>query len=376
MLPATPALNARFTPCAMACDPRGFELGWDHAHHGLAPPAGLLHDATPVYQGWTAAKAVFGRRTLGCSFGVRQWLALRTLAWRQGIGFESQQLGANYLAQLRAEHCPVLRMALGGAPGTASSAVIARLNPRAGYAAGHLATLSQLAASLLAHSDVLQSLRRARQAQAAGLAIDGLDAAAWWRLAALRSFVTPLPFFEAARVPLAVLPPNRVRLLNAVQGLQALVTLQFVASGWSARVRALAQMLPEHSHRHDFYLFIGALAPRALEADAAPQALRRALEDAWLLERVQRRWQHFVLSLGEAAVGHLLDRAAAQGLAGVRTLVHAAEQATEGWDLAPLQHTRPPLADPNGRSRPHPTLRALPTRRLPPRPGAASAFVK
>ena len=164
--------------------------------------------------------------------------------------------------------------------------------------------------------------------------MDGLDAAAWWRLATLRAFATPMRFFEAARLPLALLPPNRVRVLNAAQGLQVLVTLQFTTPGWSARARTLGAMLPAHTLRHDFNLFISALAPRVLEAGTEATALRRALEDAWLNERVQRRWQHFVLSLGEAGTEALLERAAAAGLAGVRLVNHPPLQATEGWALA------------------------------------------
>jgi hypothetical protein len=316
-----------------AADATGFDIGWDHAHHGLVPPAELLLEGTPIGQGWRAGRAVFGRRTLATGRATRLWLALRTLAWRQGIPFEGQQVTAHYLAQLHTEQCPVLRRPLGGAPGHPDAAVVQRLNPQAGYAAGNLAVMSEAAAQARADVDVLEALRRATRAQACGEMVEGLDAAAWWRLAALRAFATPLPFHEAARLPLAVLPPNRVRLLNAAQGLQALVTRLFMAPGWAARTRALAQLLPAHTLRHDFNLFVGALAPRVLEAGTDAPALRRALEDAWLLERVQRRWQHLVLSLGESATESLLRAAAAQGLAGVRTLHHAPEAATEGWAL-------------------------------------------
>ncbi len=311
----------------------GFDIGWDHAHHGLVPPAELLLEGTPLGQGWRAGRAVFGTRTLAASRATRQWLALRLLAWRRGIAFETQQLTPHYLAQIHAERCPVLRTPLGGAPGQPDAAVIERLNPQAGYAAGNLAMLGQRAAQARAGVDVLEALRRAHRAEAGGEAVDGLDAPAWLRLAALRSFATALPFHEAARLPLALLPPNRVRLLNTVQGLQALLTLQFANPGWAARTRAVAEWLPAHTLRHDYNLFIGALAPRVLEAGTQGAALRRALEDAWLHERVQRRWQHFVLSLGEAAAASLLDRVAAQGLAGGRLLSHGDEQATDGWAL-------------------------------------------
>ncbi len=315
-------------------DRPGFAIGWDHARHGLVPPPELLLEGTPISQGWLAGKAVLGRRTLAASRTVRLWLQLRTLAWRRGIVFETQQVTPHYLAQIHSERCPVLRLPLGGASGDALSPVVERLNPHAGYAAGNLVVMSQQAAQARQGLTASEAVRRAHRAAASEAAVDGLEAAAWWRLAALAAFATPLPFFEVAGLPLAVLPPNRVRLLNAAQGLQALVTQLFARPGWSARARALATMLPEHTVRHDFNLFVGAVAPRVLEAGTGAGELRLALEDAWLHERVQRRWQHFILSLGEAATAALLERAVAAGLAGVRTINHATEQATDGWALA------------------------------------------
>jgi|CXWL01.1.fsa_nt_gi hypothetical protein len=319
------------TPPVDPIDRTGFDIGWDHAHHGLVPPAGLLHEGTPVTQGWMAGKAVFGHRTLAGTRATRQWLAVRTLAWRRGIAFEDQQVTPNFLAQIHSERCPVLRTALGGGTDQPDAAVVERLNPQAGYAAGNLAVMSHLAAQARQGVDVLQARRHARAIEAGAAPVAGLGAPAWWRIAVLGSFSTPLPFHEAARLPLAVLPPNRVRLLNTAQGLQALATLLFATPGWSRRCRALADLLPGHTLRHDFNLFVGALAPRVLEAGTDATAVRRALEDAWLQERVQRRWQHLVLSLGEPGTEQLLARAVAQGLAGVRTVYHAPEQATDGW---------------------------------------------
>lgn len=313
---------------ADACDRTGFELGWDHAHHGLVPAAELMLDGTPVAQGWCAGKAVFGRRTLAAPRHVRQWLALRTTAWKRGIAFEGTQVTAHYLAQIDATHCPVTRRALGGTQ--ADVPVVERLNADAGYAAGNLALLSQAAAAARSGTDAREALRRAARVDA-GIdpAPEGLSPAACWRLAVLQSFVTPLPFAEAAAVPMRVLPPNRVRLLNPVQGLQALVTLQFLGAGWSQRLRAVGELLPATA-RPDFRLFVGAMAPRLLEREAT----RAALEDAWADTRVLRRWQVLVGTLGETGVDAVLGRLAAAGLAGVRTLKHEPAQATEGWSLA------------------------------------------
>ncbi len=314
-------------------DRAGFDIGWDHARHGLVPPPGLLLDGTPLGQGWRAGRAVFGGRTLGASRSTRQWLALRTRAWKAGVSFEEQQVTPNFLAQIAVERCPVLRVPLGGAPGEPDAAVIARLNPHAAYAAGNLVMLSQRAADALESTHVLEACRRAYQIGPGAAPTDRLDSAAWHRLACLRSFATPLRFFDAARLPLAVLPPNRVRVLNAAQGLQALVSRLFTAPGWAARTRQVAEWLPEHSLRHDYNLFIGSLTARVIEAGALRVELRLALEDAWLQERVQRRWQHFVFSLGEDAAGALLERVATLNLAGQRLLRHDEAQATEGWAL-------------------------------------------
>ncbi len=321
-----------------------FDIGWDHARHGLAPPAAWVQAGGALCQGWLAGKAVFSRRTLAASRAVRHWLQLRLQAWQEAVAFDTLQLTPNYLAQIDTPRCPVRRTPLGGAVGADDAAVVVRLNPQAAYAAGNLAVMSSLAARAREGLSATQCQRRAQQAALDGGMADGLSAAAWHRLAALRAFTTPLPFADAARLPLAVLPPNRVRLLNAAQGLQALLTQLFASPGWSARCRTLAQWLPEHTLRQDFNLFVGAMAPRVLEAGSEPQALRAALEDAWLHERVQRRWQHLVLSLGEAATESLLERAVRAGVTGVRTVSHPAAQAVDGWSLPvplPVPMTRP-----------------------------------
>lgn len=351
-----------FDPQADACDRTGFELGWDHARHGLVPPPGLLLDGTPIGQGWRAGKAIFGRRTLNATRPVRRWLTLRTDAWRRGIAFDSARLGANELARLDGTHCPVTRRPLGGAPGGADAPVVARLQPGAGYGIGHLVLLSAQAEAAQENLSAGALLRRAAQVDA-GLteAPGGLNPAETWRLAVLASLATPLPFAEAVRVPLRVLPTPQLRLVNAVQQLQALVTLQFAQPGWSERIRRLAALLPPErgeAPRHDFQLLAGAIAARVMEARPGDdlRAMQRALEDAWADARVNRRWQTFALALGEAGVQALLDR-----VTGGRTLPAAPARPADGWT--------PPIA---GRVPAARSLRLV----APPRPrrgGAAAA---
>ncbi|MFO1293378.1 MAG: hypothetical protein U1F07_09910 [Rubrivivax sp.] len=290
-------------------DRTGFELGWDHARHGLAPPFALLQAGTAASQGWHAARAVFGRRAAAAPRELRQWLELRTAAWRSGVAFDLQQLTPLQLAQIEVARCPILRRRLGGAQGEDAAPRFVRLDPRTGYALGNLVQLSRAAAKAYERVDLAEALACARRAQRRGQALHGLDAGAWWRLAVLRSFALRLPFFEAARLPLAVWPPPRVALPNALQALQLRLTMQFTAKGWSGRLRALAGSLPERALREDFNLVVGALLPRVLEAARLQCDPLQALADAWLTERVQRRWQQFALALGEAGCAALLARA-------------------------------------------------------------------
>ncbi|MFN9764297.1 MAG: hypothetical protein ACK57L_04145 [Pseudomonadota bacterium] len=396
-IPASFAAEETADPVAAA----GFEVGFEHARYGLAPPASLLLDCTPVGQGWRAGRAVFGRRPRPATAAVRQWLELRTEAWRAGVVFEPLQLTPQFLARIRVDRCPVLRLALGGGRHDPAAACVERLNPRGGYAAGNVALLSRAALTAGAGVDHTEAVRRARRAQDEGAERGGLDAGAWWRLAALRSYATPLPFPEAAALPLAVLPPSRVRLLNAVQGLQALLTLQFTAPGCGERLRAFGDGLPAPALRQDFALWVGALMPRALEAQpralvAQPRALTaqppthgcgQALEDAWLAERVLRRWLAFALGLGETGVAAQLERALALPVPGRVAVEHGASQAVDGWSLGsdgrlsgvaaesrrPAAPTGPAPMRPQGPSRVQPQSQARAHARAPATVQARSA---
>ncbi len=300
-------------PLALApIDRIGFDIGFDHAHHALVPPPELLQRPTSVGQGWMAGRAVYGRRTKQSQRSTRLWLGLRLQAWREGLGFDPQQLTQQQIAQLHTSTCPVRRTPLGGASGHADAAVIDRLDPLQGYAAGNLIMLSFEASRMWVGVDSAQARRLARrcETEASGRSLDrgqsgGLDAGGWWRVAVLRSLATRLPFHQVVELPLAVWPPAQARLVNPAQRLQALVSAQFSAAGFSIRTRRLSALLPAGPLRHDFNLFVAALAARVLEAEGGPTLL--TVVQAWLHERVQRRWQHFMLSLGAAGCQALLD---------------------------------------------------------------------
>ena len=313
-------------------DPQvGFDIGWDHARHGLVPPPEQWLDGNPLHQGWRAGRACFGERTLHASRRVRLWLSLRLHAWQRGRAFELAEVTPHYLGQIEVALCPIIRRTL-----VQAEMSVDRVCDGAGYAAGNLAMMSATANRAKAALGWDEALRRGQQADAAeGGRIDGLNAAAWSRLAVLMSFVTPLQHAQAACLPLRVLPPNRLRLLNPVQGLQALVTRELARPDGTRRLRALTALLPGEALRGDFHRFLSALLPRRIEAGQGADAgvLRHALEDAWCDARVNRCWQRFALQLDEAAIECLLQRCAAGALAGTRVLLHERDTATEGWAL-------------------------------------------
>jgi len=311
-------------------DPTAFEIGWDHAHHRITPPLRHLHDHNPVRQGWDAGRATFGTRTLAATAAVQQWLALRLQAWQHGQLFEGVQVNPHFLTRIDAQACPVSRQVLSGDP----AASVTRLNQAAAYAAGNLAVLSQQVIAARGAADWQQSMNRARST-AAGQPGDGLTADDWTRLAVLTSFATPLPHAQAAALPLRVLPPNRVRVINPVQALQVMLTLQFTQAGYARRLLGLAALMPSSAARQAFQIFMHTLLARRLSAGqhASLAEMRRAMEDSWADVLVNRRWQHLAGLLNAADCERLLQRASQRDLVVGGGRWVSCDSATEGWAL-------------------------------------------
>lgn len=331
--PAARGRQAHPAPADGTLEATGFDIGWALAHHKLTPPVAHLHADNPVRQGWQAGRAAFGERTLKASPTVRQWLALRLDAWRDGQAFEEVQVTPNFLAQLATAECPVSRLPLDP---QADDGVVMRLNPTAAYAAGNLVLVHRSVAQARQALDVTEMLAIAQRiASGECTAVRGLDAAAWQRLAVLASFASPVPAAQAACLPLVVLPANRLRVIHPLQALQVMLTLQFSAAGYARRLLGLAALLPQDDARQAFQIFMHTLLARrlAVSPQATPGELRRAIEDSWLDPLVQRRWQRLALRLSAAQAELWLKRAAQRGLVvgGGRWI--SAESATEGWAL-------------------------------------------
>ena len=325
------------SPAFTAHEQVGFELGWDYAHHRVALPVPYAHEASPLRDGLHAGEATFGLRTLAANRHVRKWLQLRLHAWLRGRSVELVQVTPNYLQQIDASHCPITRSALSSATLEMTDASIDRVRNDAGYAAGNLAVMSTKANHAKGAHGFRSALQRMQQIEAEQLpGIDGLTAAQWARVAVLCSFVEPLPHDEASALPLLVLPPNRLRLFNPVQALQAFVSQQLLTPGWSQRVSRFEDLLPGRSLKRDFKSFFMALLPRVLEGGRLYDAhtARWAIEDAWRASLVQQRWTQFARQLDAAQCEALLVKAAAKRLATGTLVPHTDAAATDGWNLA------------------------------------------
>jgi hypothetical protein len=182
---------------------------------------------------------------------------------------------------------------------------------------------------------------------------NGMSAEQWARVAVLCSFVEPLSHEEACALPLSVLPPNRLRLFNPVQALQAFVSQQLLKPGWSQRVSRFEELIPGKALRRDFKAFFMALLPRVIEAgrvagknlphsaDGRPpeprfteMQSRWSIEDAWRASLVQERWTRFARQLTAAQCESLLARASARKLGTGVVITLSKDGATDGWNIA------------------------------------------
>ncbi len=366
-------------PCAghrpTAHEHIGFELGWDYAHYRVTPPAPYAQEPSPLRNGLLAGQAAFGTRTLAATRQVRKWLQLRLHAWLRGRSVELVQVTPNYLQQIDVSHCPITRVPLSRALLAASDASVDRVRNDAGYAAGNLAVMSTRANHAKAacgYRDALQVIERI-DSGAAGATVPArapapseLSSDEWARIAVLCSFVEPLPHDQACALPLRLLPPNRLRLFNPVQALQAFVSQQLLMPGWARRISGFEELLAGKALKRDFKGFFMALLPRVLEGVAVgvvqgrrlggqpvgtgplPQT-RWAIEDAWRSPLVLQRWTRFALQLTPSQCEALLVRAAAHRLGTGTLMPHTDAGATDGWNLDTrgyVAHTAPGAEEP------------------------------
>lgn len=329
------ARSSRFLDAPSCGDHTAFEIGWDYAHYRLVPPAEHLHAGNPVRQGWEAGQAVFGVRTLRATVHLGKWLQLRLNAWLRGKAFDAATVTPYFLKVIDVPACPITGEALTHGTGLPSDASVDRVNNDAAYAAGNLAVMSTRANRAKSPYDWRDAAEFARQIETGHLGeIDGLGAEQWARLASLMSLCTPLTHAEAASLPLLVLPPVRLRVLNPVQALQVLLTLRFTRSGHLPRVDQVTSLFPQEV-RPSLHAFLTTLLAHRIAAGPAADsaALRRAMEAAWAQPLVLRRWQRVALRLTPSQCERIVEIAVQRRLAGRELRCLSLETATDGWAL-------------------------------------------
>ena len=301
-----------------AADP-GDAIGFEHARYGLVPPAPCLWPGHPIREGWERGRRLIGRRTRPATLAVTRWLALRLAAWLRGETFDDHQISPQLLRSLEvATACPITGRAL------QDDARVVPVDGARGWVAGNLVLLSPAIAERWRDIDLALARDALARAQAApeGEA-EGLPLRHWRRIVALKSLATPLPNAEAARVPLHVLPPNRLRLVNPIQELQAMLTLQLATPGWGQRARGIADSMPT-GLRNDFNLFFNSLLAQALRQGQgpAPAGMRDALSTAWGDEVVMRRWLRFAMQVDSELAEVLVERLAREPMPGLYVVRH------------------------------------------------------
>ena len=345
--PGLAALGSN-TPGLTTHEHVGFELGWDYAHHRVSPPAPYAQDPSPLFSGLLAGQAAFGSRSLQATPAVRKWLQLRLNAWLRGRSVELFQVTPHYLQQLEVSHCPIRRVALSSVDTQAADLTmnavtessIDRVRNDAGYAAGNLAVMSTQANHAKAAYGFRDAMKFAAELESGKHpsvgGIHGLTAAQWGRVAVLCSLVEPLSHDEACGLPLLLLPPNRLHLLNPAQALQAFVSQQLLKPGWSHRVSRIEALVPGQASRRAFRDFFHSLLPRVLEAGRTSEVNRArwAIEDAWRNPLVLKRWSAFARQLSAPQCEALVVKAVQRKLGACNAQQHSDAQATEGWNLA------------------------------------------
>ncbi len=208
-----------------------------------------------------------------------------------------------FLRQIDVAVCPVTREVLTHDTGELSDASVGRVF-NAAHAAGNLAVMSTRANRATSAYGVDDAMGFVWQIEVGPLdqrigQIDGLSAEHWARIAVLTSFATPMPRARAANVPLLVLPPNRLRVLNPAQSLQVMLSLQFTRAGHARRCAALAGLMPSAEARDAFNAFMHTLLARRLAASRIADAVaeRHAVEDLWRDPLINQRWQRLALRL-------------------------------------------------------------------------------
>ena len=113
-----------------------------------------------------------------------------------------------------------------------------------------------------------------------------------------------------------MLPPNRLRLFNPAQALQAFISQQLLSPGWSGRINAIEALLRGPATRRAFRSFFQTLLPRVLALLFMLPALALVADLAGLLGGGLMAWYTLGISPGMFRT-RLLDTDVSHFLVGI-----------------------------------------------------------
>ena len=121
-------------------DEIGFDVGWDHAMHGVPVPEHLMLGT--LADGFRAGTEKRGRaRPKEADRYVRKWLQLRRNAWRRERIFDAG-VTPEFIRRIDVPYCPITRERLTYSTGEETDWSVDRLVNDGGYARGNLVVMS------------------------------------------------------------------------------------------------------------------------------------------------------------------------------------------------------------------------------------------
>lgn len=287
----------------------GYDLGWDYARYGVPLPGDLSLEVPYLGQGYKEGREHWRGRTRVADVFVRKWLRMRGSAFRRGRVIH-ESVTPDLLRAIAMDCCPVTREALSyptvGTDHKPDPRVlwsIDRLSNDAGYIAGNLVVMSELANKAKGSMSFPQIYSNAVRLLKTGQALGGLDGLQWTRLACLTACHLPTEQWRALQaLPMVCLLPPMVVATNRLIVLQGYLSRLPQMCGWTSGAKAWSACFERprlaklaSSVATDFY--------QAVKAEVMKHPRNRSswqIEDAWMNPALIQSWGKFCAQLTDA----------------------------------------------------------------------------
>jgi hypothetical protein len=120
----------------------GFNIGWDHAQHGILLPHDYNFNPNPILEGYKAGLIKRGnQKPKETTKYIKKWLQLRRNAWKRDKFFD-ELVTPNYLLLINQFYCPITRVKLTYRTGLDTDWSVDRLDNNKDYVCGNLVVMS------------------------------------------------------------------------------------------------------------------------------------------------------------------------------------------------------------------------------------------